>query len=191
MGMIVAPPVADASRTVVHLGEALDDDRLAAEFGSLSELTLHQVPYERTASTQVYVDARFRGQSHELKVRIARPTRTEIARAFVDEYQRMYGNLPTNRQVEIVTLRVRRIGQAPQVSLPDLTPTAASERVATIVIGDGQRVQAPALTRSALVGAGRRAGPLLVIDPDATTCLPPGWSVCLLPNGTLILEPIT
>jgi len=188
LGMIVAPPLADASRTVVHLGQALDDDGLAAEFASLSELTLRQVPYEQTASTEVYVDARFRGQSHELKVPIARPTRAEIGKAFVAEYRRVYGNPPSDRQVEIVTLRVRRMGHAPQVRLADLTPTAAGQQTATIVIGDGQRVQAPAVTRPALAGVGRRAGPLLVIDPDATTYLPPGWSACLQPNGTLILE---
>jgi N-methylhydantoinase A len=188
LGMIVAPPVADASRTVAHLREALDDDRLAAEFGALSELTLRQIPYEQTALTEAYVDARFYGQSHELKVRIARPGRAEIERAFIAEYQRMYGNLPGNRQVEIVTLRVRRIGRASQVRLPDLSPAAARQQSATIVTGDGRPVRAPALTRSALPGAARRSGPLLIVDPDATTYLPPGWCVSLLPGGTLILE---
>src|SRR6185437_13246231 len=33
LGMAIAPPVVDASKTVVHLGEQLDDARLPAEFG--------------------------------------------------------------------------------------------------------------------------------------------------------------
>ena len=37
LGMVVVPPVADASKTVVHLGEQLDDARLAAEFGAVSD----------------------------------------------------------------------------------------------------------------------------------------------------------
>src|SRR5438105_218589 len=39
LGMIVAPPIADATKTVVHLGEQLDDARLAAEFGLVSGQT--------------------------------------------------------------------------------------------------------------------------------------------------------
>src|SRR5207237_892548 len=40
LGMVVAPPIADAARTVVQLGEALEDDRLAAEFGMVSAETM-------------------------------------------------------------------------------------------------------------------------------------------------------
>src|SRR2546429_5882994 len=45
LGMVVAPPVAEASKTVVQLGDELDDARLAAEYGLGSGRTMEAVPY--------------------------------------------------------------------------------------------------------------------------------------------------
>src|SRR5207248_10548996 len=66
LGMVVAPPVADASKTVVHLGEQLDDARLAAEFGLVSGQTMEVIPYDQTDAVEAFADVRFRGQSHEV-----------------------------------------------------------------------------------------------------------------------------
>ena len=74
LGMVAAAPVADASQTVVHLGDKLDDARLAAEYTRLSGITMDHVPYEQTESVEAWADVRFRGQSHELKVRTQRPS---------------------------------------------------------------------------------------------------------------------
>ena len=47
LGMVVAPAVADISRTVVHLAHEMDDNRLYAEFGSLNGLASDVLPPNR------------------------------------------------------------------------------------------------------------------------------------------------
>jgi N-methylhydantoinase A len=189
LGMIVAPPIADASRTVVQLGKALDDDRLPAEFGALSEITMRQIPFDRTERTEAYADVRFKGQSHELKVRIDRPSRAAIESAFLSEYDRAYGQAPKDRVIEIVTLRVRRIGRAAAIELPDaLDRQHGSEESIELVDDSGTSVRAFAVPRSQFDSGVARSGPLLVIDDEATTYIPPSWSARRADHGTLVLE---
>ena len=118
LGMIVAPPVVDVSKTVLHLRDQLDDARLAAEFGFLSAQTADQIPISQTASIEAHADVRFKGQSHELKIRVERPSTDSIRDAFLAEYVRTYCRAPADREIVIVTLRVRRIGCAVELKLP-------------------------------------------------------------------------
>jgi N-methylhydantoinase A len=188
LGMIVAPPVADASRTVIQLQGALDDGRLAAEFGAISEQTMRQIPYEQTESVEAFADVRFKGQSHELKVRIDAPNRATIERAFREEYARVYGRAPERRTIEIVTLRVRRIGSAPAVDLPeDQSEAAVTQEPIELVTADGTSKQARALTRYSLPRNEPQPGPLLIVDGEATTYIPVQWSATRMRFGTLVL----
>ena len=123
LGMVAAPAVADASRTVVHLGDQLDDARLAAEFGYLNLQVSQQLDNEHTASVEAWADVRFRGQSHEVKVRVTRPTWETVIEAFREAYQALYGQAPEGRAVEIVTLRIRRVGHRPGMGLPKVEAT--------------------------------------------------------------------
>ncbi len=189
LGMVAAPPVADASRTVVHLGDALDDARLAAEYGAVSMLTMQHVAYEQTAAVEAWADVRFRGQSHEVKVRVARPTRDDIAAAFERAYAELYGRVPAGRRVEIVTLRVRRIGKVPDLRLPTLTPAAEPPtRRVRLTDGSGVLREAPALSRAELLHDGATEGPALLVDPEATAYVPPGWRATATEDGSVLME---
>jgi N-methylhydantoinase A len=188
LGMVVAPPVVDVSQTVVHLAEQLDDARIAAECGRLNLLASERLGDAETAAVEVYADARFRGQSHELKVRVSRPQRGAIEQAFRAAYEATYGRAPAGREMEIVTLRLRRVGRAPEVTLPRVQ--AAPERPNRLVpVHDaaGEVCQTPALSRAALVGA-MTEGPLLVIDPEATAYVPGGWTARGRADGTIVVE---
>jgi N-methylhydantoinase A/oxoprolinase/acetone carboxylase beta subunit len=193
LGMVVAAPVADSSKTVVHLGEELDDARLAAEYGQISGRTMEVIPYEQTASVEAWADVRFKGQSHELKIRVMRPGWEEITASFHSAYQSLYNQIPENRPVEIVTLRIRRIGKAPSIQLPELTSTAgrilsssSSHSQVTLLANDGSELQAPAILRSDLLRSGATMGPFLLIDPEATAYIPKGWTATAHANGSII-----
>ncbi len=121
LGMVVAPPVADVSRTVVHLAGQLDDARLAAEFAALDGWPRRPLPDGRT---ERFADVRFRGQSYELKVPVAAAAMAAVADAFRSAYAEQYGPLPQGRSVEVVTLRARRTGPAAAVRLPAVAPAA-------------------------------------------------------------------
>jgi len=188
LGMVVAPPVADASKTVVHLGEQLDDARLAAEYGAVSMETMDAIPYDQTASVEAWADVRFRGQSHELKVRADRPSAANISERFIEAYRAMYGQVPTDRPIEIVTLRVRRFGKTAELKLPKLEPEASSQ---PIVGGDlvdslGAQISAQALSRKQLLATGSRKGPLLLIDDQATAYIPRSWTASAMDDGAVI-----
>jgi N-methylhydantoinase A len=189
LGMVVAPPVAEASKTVVHLGDALDDARLAAEFGQISGRTMDTVPYDQTTAVEAWADLRFKGQSHELKVRATRPTLEEIHGRFLEAYAQVYGRTPSGRPIEVVTLRVRRVGRSAGVALPEVAATGADAggRSAPVVLEGGGRADAPVHTRATLLRAGPGVGPLLLIDAEATAYVPPGWRAEARANGTVLL----
>jgi N-methylhydantoinase A len=193
LGMVVAPPVAEASKTVVQLGDELDDPRLAAEFGQISGRTMETIPYDQTSAVEVFADARFKGQSHELTVRITRPARDHIGEEFRRAYQNVYGHTPTNKSIEIATLRVRRLGHAADVTLPTLRSTGAppvSDSQASLTLDDGRESPTRVLTRSSLLDLGPTTGPLLLIDPEATAYVPPHWRATGNENGAVVLTPL-
>jgi N-methylhydantoinase A/oxoprolinase/acetone carboxylase beta subunit len=187
LGMVVTPPVVDVSKTVVHLGEQLDDARLVAEFGGLSGQTLDVIPYDQSPLVEAHADVRFRGQSHELKVRVDRPTRDHISQRFLEDYARAYGHAPTGRAIEIVTLRVRRTARIPELTLPKLQAQVAPPFTTEVVDADGQRRRVPVFSRAALLAPGPTAGPLLLIDSEATAYVTAGWQARANETGSVVL----
>ncbi len=185
LGMVVAPPVADVSRTVVHLAGQLDDGRLAAEFAALEALAAEQRVKGRT---ERFADARFAGQSYELKVPVDVVAMASIAETFQSAYAAQYGSLPQGRSAEIVTLRVRRIGPAASVTLPTVEAAPDERRTVSLVDGSGATVIAACVTRGGLRAAGRIAGPVLLVDPTATAYVPGGWAAEAFGNGTVVAE---
>ncbi|HZN68999.1 MAG TPA: hydantoinase/oxoprolinase family protein [Tepidisphaeraceae bacterium] len=189
LGMVVAPPVVDVSQTVVHLGPHLDDARVAAECGKLNLLASERLANEHTAAVEVYADVRFLGQSHELKVRVERPQLASIEASFRGAYEALYGRCPEGRPIEVVTLRLRRVGHEPALDLPPVERLAeGSASVTTACDAQGQPRQTPVLRRGHLVGS-HRPGPLLIIDPEATTYVPAHWSAAGREDGTVVLTP--
>src|SRR5205807_1965106 len=178
--------VVDVSKTVVHLGEQLDDARLVAEFGGLSGQSMDVIPYEQTASVEAHADVRFRGQSHELKVRVDRPTREDISRRFLEEYARAYGRAPADRPIEIVTLRLRRIARIPELGLPTLAAEPSAPSHAGLIDSTGKQLRVPIFSRASLLAAGSTTGPLLLVDPEATAYLPSGWTAAARDDGAVL-----
>ena len=188
LGMVAAPALVERSRTVVHLGEALDDNRLIAELGSINGETSDQLPYEQTAMVEVFADVRFRGQSYEVTVKVHRPSLEHVAEQFKSAYAALYGQLPSGRPVEIVTLRVRRTGHVPKVQLPPWPahPLPENPKTTTLVDGSGQSRKAPIVSRHHLVDR-VWPGPLVLLDTDATTYVPAGWQAEGFGSGAVLL----
>ena len=163
LGMVIAADSVDVSQTTLQLERRgkLDDSRLAAEFGRLNMRAIGRVA---TGNSEPLADCRWGGQSHELTVPVSRPSRDATAASFAAVYRQTYGEPPPDREVEIVTLRLRRVGPEPAVTLPDIEPDT------------GERPEAQVWTRPQLVHARSAAGPFLLIDPDATAFVPAGWT---------------
>jgi N-methylhydantoinase A len=191
LGMIVAPPTVDASRTVVHLSTQMDDSEIEAEFARLSQETEAQLSQAETKVIEYFVDVRFRGQSHEVKIPVVAMTVADISRRFYGAYRLLYGRPPAGRAIEIVTLRVRRVGRAAKIDLPKLeaqAPPHAVVREAIIVDPTGTKARAAVVTRAQLLWCGQQHGPMLLLDPEATTFVPAGWMARAQSNGAVIVE---
>jgi N-methylhydantoinase A/oxoprolinase/acetone carboxylase beta subunit len=146
---------------------------------------------DQTHAIEYFADVRFRGQSHELKVAVGAMNQPDIAQRFHAAYRIAYGRPPTARAIEIVTLRLRRVGHSPLVKLPTIAPTMpphAVVRVAELIGTQGNPVRAAVLRRGEMMWAGPSPGPVLLIDPEATTFIPDGWMAHAEPNGSVIAE---
>jgi N-methylhydantoinase A len=192
LGMTVAPPVADASKTVLHLNIHHDDSHLPAEFGYLSGLTADAIPPHLTSKVEPLADVRLTGQSHELTVPLQSPTLENIDQNFRAAYQQRYGTTPPNRPIQITTLRIRRTGIRPPLTLPPLNPDGAFRTTTPVTLQDGTTQNIPALNRPALLQQPttnqQPTTPFLLIDPDATTFIPPNWTATIDPTGSVLLS---
>ncbi|MCC7367846.1 MAG: hydantoinase/oxoprolinase family protein [Chloroflexi bacterium] len=129
------------------------------------------------------LDLRYRGQSSELRVPIADDGLLDdvaaIASAFEDEHERTYGYRDAADRVEIVSFRlVARVGvQLPTAQAEPRPIAEATSRLAYFGRVHGA-LATPVIGRGDLDSVAR-PGPLIVEEYDATTIVPPDWTVRL------------
>ncbi len=198
-GILAAPPVRELARSVLR---PIDDAELLELSAHLvatarQDLVEEGVP-ETEVDTERWVDARYVGQSFEIRVP-ADGTTDDWAEAFHAAHERRYGYARRDRTVEAVTLRALARGPARDLVSADAS-TYAGERSnpdATIDVwmkgeegGDGRRIEVPVLSRPDLAPGDRREGPLVVLDASETTWVPDGFEILVHPTGVLRLRPI-
>ena len=172
LGMLMADAVRDYAAGL--LGRA-DIDK---QFATLERRARRESPHaeiERTA------DLRYRGQSYELNV-----PWPAAATAFHREHARVYGYSTPDREVEIVTLRLRARQRLPKPKLtrmPFRRGLAQNRRVWV----DGSWRNMPTLSRDQVTER-RTAGPALILDYGSTTLVPPGWWYRNDRSGNLIIS---
>ncbi|MCI0350004.1 MAG: hydantoinase/oxoprolinase family protein, partial [Acidobacteriales bacterium] len=116
-GILVSDVVKDYSRTVlwnVSSAKDLEKLNLADEFLALEETAQDDFQREdwhdpRLLQFRRSLDVRYRGQGFELNVPLAGSQSRKALRAFHDEHHRRYGYSHQDRDVEIVTLRLRAV----------------------------------------------------------------------------------
>ena len=163
LGMLMADGVRDYAAGV------LGSTRLERAFAGLERRAHRESPQaeiERTA------DVRYRGQSYELNVPWQGAIET-VARRFHAEHKRIYGYATPERDVEVVTIRVRARERFEKPALPRQPYEKGPIATRRIWIGGRWRV-VPAPRRAQ--GSSRTArGPALILDYGSTTLVPPRW----------------
>ena len=158
LGMLMADAVRDYAAGV------LGRDDLEKQFAVLERRARRESP---GAEIERSADLRYRGQSYELNV-----PWPGAERAFHREHARIYGYATPEREIEVVTIRVRA---RQRVAKPKLTREAFRKgRVDTRRVWVGRWRSIPALLR-AQVASRRVAGPVLILDYGSTTLVPAGW----------------
>lgn len=196
-GILAAPPVKELARSVLR---PIDDPALPGLRDELvatarRDLVDEGVP-DADVDTEQWVDARYVGQSFEIRVPAAGST-DAWTEAFHAAHERRYGYARRERIVEAVTLRA--IARGPSRDLVSAealeyagdrgNPSAATD----VWMGGGEDVEAgrrevAVLPRRDLAPGDRRRGPLVVIDASETTWVPRGFEILVHPTGVLRLR---
>jgi N-methylhydantoinase A len=175
LGMLMADAVRDYAAGV------LGQDDIEKAFAVLEKRARRESP---GADIERSADLRYRGQSYELNVpwKSARIAATALHR----EHARIYGYSLPEREVEVVTIRVRaRVTLAkPRIVRPAMRNGAAEVR-RTWISGSWRPV--PVWNRDQLART-PRIGPALVLDYGSTTLVPPGWRFHVDRPGNLLIE---
>jgi len=184
LGILVSDVVKDYSRTVLWKARSkLPMAQLRREMTALraaADRSFRSEGWTGALRHQFTVDVRYRGQGYELNV----PFTAGLIGAFHREHQRRYGYSHPDREVELVTLRLRSTMKSPQAG------TGAAERLEkpvrkanhverAPVFFDGKRMMAAIYARDQLRIGKRYLGPAIITEYSATTVVPPRKSFFL------------
>jgi len=90
--------------------------------------------------------------------------------------------------VELVTLRLRRIGRALKLTLPPIEPRARQAELAKVVLSDGTTAEIVVHDRQSLAARQNLRGSAMIADPDSTVLIPRGWTARVTNIGGIIME---
>jgi N-methylhydantoinase A len=132
-------------------------------------------------------DLRYVGQGYELKIDfpagdITEASLEQVWQAFHARHREEYGHAFEASPIEIVTVKVRGIGEVDKLNEPTAYTGASEARQ----IGTGQCVfrvndalqsyDTPYFDRASLPVDRPMQGPAILLQTDSTTVVPPGWS---------------
>jgi N-methylhydantoinase A len=192
-GILVSDVVKDYSRTVVwRAASKLPLFQLESEFRRLSQSAKQDFAAEQwrgSINEQRSIDVRYRGQGYELNIPFSRHLLSDFHQA----HAQRYGYSHPDREVELVTLRLRAIAKSPQAKLATQSSILQSARSTTmradfqIVVFDGKRLKTAILDRDSLTTRKLYSGPAVITEYSATTIVPPGTRFSLDRAGNLVI----
>ncbi|BCW96518.1 MAG: hydantoinase/oxoprolinase family protein [Fimbriimonadales bacterium] len=183
-GLLWMDGVHEARRTVLMRLPDAPDLRLEA---TLLELRAECDAAMRTLGAPLggyelhaFADLRYEGQSYELTVPFNAAQPALAREAFERLHATRYGFTLPDRPVELVNLRLRAVALHPKPAGACWEPPATYlddlPRAIALTL-DGEAVQAPVIPREALQPNTPIPAPALIVQPDSTLLLEPGWEV--------------
>jgi N-methylhydantoinase A len=198
LGIAAAPIAKDLSAaallTIPADGDGWPDaertlSRLAAELErqGAKELRDEGLLTDEVAA-QRFLEMRYVGQSYELAVPAAELAPASFLPAFRALHQERYSHSDPARTTEVVNMRVRLTVATSAMETPRLAPSRSDPLLGDREVWFDGPAQAAVYDRSRLSPGDRLAGPAIVVQMDATTAIPPGWSGEVDAWGNIILE---
>jgi N-methylhydantoinase A/oxoprolinase/acetone carboxylase beta subunit len=205
LGLLTTDVAYEQSRTIMQFLSTPDLDRLAAGYAELEETLRGQLTDDgfETADIRLvrFADCRYRGQGYELRTPapagpIGRSFLEQLARSFGAEHRRIYNHEYTNRDVQIVNIRVVGTGiiqplPPTRVEQGGETPDAAAKTTVSRVVFDVdstvRRLDTARYRRDRLKAGNRIDGPAIVDQMDTTILIPPGFRARVDRFGNIII----
>ncbi len=188
-GMLAASPTREVSRTLLLFSsDPSHGSRLREAFEGLEAAAVSEMASEghpvNTLTVRHWVDARYQGQSFELRV-----PREDWVQAFHQAHRERYGYAREDTPVEAVTLRSVAEGQP----LPlHHSPLAEAEEDPPTEIHpafhQGKEISVQRVWRKDLRRGHVLFGPATVLEYSSTTWLPPDWTLEGDAWGSLLLS---
>ncbi len=188
LGILISDVVKDHSRTVllrVHPGLGKKGatgagkpplqqlDGIFAELQRNIAAELKKEDWHGRAVFEPSCDVRYRGQGYELNL----PYGRDLLQRFHAKHKRRYGYSSPEREVEIVTVRLRgRVASPEKLARMKIQTGAGKLRPFTaMVYFGGKRHKTQVLPRDVLKPGRRYQGPAIITEYSATTVVPPGY----------------
>jgi N-methylhydantoinase A len=196
LGILISDVVKDHSRTVLLRVRELPEkelDRLFAGLQSSVGAELQKEGWKGRAVFEKSCDLRYRGQGYELNLRYGR----DLLGRFHAEHRRRYGYSSPEREIEIVTVRLRARVPSPEklakmkirpMTSKSMTEGAQSQSSMGRVWFDGKEHDARIMARESLKPGKSYRGPAVITEYSATTVVPPGLRMQVDKAGNLIVE---
>jgi N-methylhydantoinase A len=206
VGLLVADVTHHFSRTILRQTGALAPAELDNAFRELEARATTTLGREGYHPDQLrfgrFVDARYVGQSFELRLLVDLPTLAagdlgDIERRFGDEHERTYGHRADGDPIELVHLRLTATIRESSDRPNHLTTGAAEESPRQTkenphrrpaYFGHEHGLLDTRVVGREWVGPEPIAGPLIVEEYDATTVVPPGWAIRRDGADNLVVE---
>jgi N-methylhydantoinase A/oxoprolinase/acetone carboxylase beta subunit len=204
VGLLTTDLKYDAVRTEFQAGDAVDIDRLNADFTAMQGELAGQLAADgvKLADTlfQRAGDLRYLGQGYELRVPFPDSALDAAGLAaafdrFGELHRAEYGHVSPDSPVEIVNIRVTGIGRMAKIAAPRLREggnlAAALVKTAPCAFRVGAHLETlptPFYRRDALPLDVPLAGPAIILQTDSTTVVPPGATLLADRGGNLILR---
>ncbi len=207
LGILASDVVKDYSRTVLwRVSGKVPAQQLSREFSALERNAakdFRRESWQGNAHFHRSVDVRYRGQGYELNI----PFTKNLLRDFEQEHHRRYGYTHPNREVELVTLRLRATVKSSttqavkmdHVAKMDQEGTGAVARPGRAKLGrlsppssavlfDGEKLETKIYSRDELRPGKKYPGPAIITEYSATTVIPPQKSFHLDRVSNLIVN---
>ncbi len=195
LGILASDVVKDYSRTVLRrVSGKVPTAQLNREFAALQKTAARDFRHEAWQGRPRYhrsVDLRYRGQGYELNT----PLTKNLLRDFEQEHHRRYGYIHPDREVELVTLRLRAIVRTTKTHVgadafvrPSRAKLGGPSSAQSPVLFDGKKLPTQIYSRDDLRPGKRYSGPAIITEYSATTVIPPGKRFYLDSTGNLLVS---
>jgi N-methylhydantoinase A len=206
LGILVSDVVKDYSRTILQrVSGKLPSAQLDREFSALQKQAAEDFQKEAWQGSANYrrsVDIRYRGQGYELNL----PFTKNLFADFQKEHQRRYCYAHPNRELELVTLRLRATLKSPKLETkkahvhgidhmgmaalgcPGRAKPGSLSTPKAPVVFEGKKLDTPIHSRESLKPGKTYLGPAIITEYSATTVIPPNKHFHLDPAGNLLIS---
>ncbi|MCP3803964.1 hydantoinase/oxoprolinase family protein [Allokutzneria sp. A3M-2-11 16] len=199
-GMLQTEIRRDLTEPYYRLDADVDGAELADRLAGLAEQGLRAldgegVP-EAARRVEHAVDLRYAAQEYALTVPLegadepARPAFLQaVAARFGKLHEQRHGHANPGAPVEFVALRTTVYGDLGKPAAERLARAEGDfPRRGRPVVFDGEAVESLIVDRADLLAGHAFQGPALVLEPTATTVVPPGYAVRVDDLGSLVIE---